>query len=399
MQSPIPLSVAGTHDSSATCYIDPVEGVKCWGLIGLDQCDLSSSHTWKGHSSPEQIPGLTSGVMAVAIGPKHRCALTSTGAVWCWGCNRHGSLGDGTGRNSDVPVEARILASRATAVAVGNDFTCVVSSGAVYCWGDNGFGQLGNGTRITKTVPTLVSGLESGVVSVSASWDHACALKSSGELWCWGANYWGQIGIGTRATRAVPTPVSVFGSDVVAVEAFFENTCALKSSGELWCWGMTGTRVSVEYMPMDRDVPTRVVGLPPDVAAFTAGFMHTCVLASGGVWCLGSNTAGYMHTCVLPSGGVWCLGSNDRCLLGIGSNPLSLGETSANLRKNSLTPVVGLTSDVVAFSAGTYHTCAVKSGGAVWCWGSNYWGQLGDGTTTDRCIPVLVPGTGGGRLD
>jgi len=117
----------------------------------------------------------------------HTCALTSAGAVLCWGNNSNGQLGDGTSTSHNTPTPVSGLGGDVVAIDAEVPFTCAVTSGgAVFCWGYNFYGQLGDGTTTLRYTPTAVSGLSSGVADVDAGAYHACAATSGGAAWCWG---------------------------------------------------------------------------------------------------------------------------------------------------------------------------------------------------------------------
>jgi len=393
-----------------TCAVTSGGGVKCWGYNGLGQL---GDGTYTSRSTPVNVSGLTSGVTVVAADGYHTCAVTSGGGVKCWGYNYYGQLGDSTTMNRSTPVAVSGLTSGVTAVAIGYSHTCAVTSGGgVQCWGYNSYGQLGDATTTDRSTPGDVSGLTSGVTSVAAGDNHTCAVTSGGGVQCWGDNVNGQIGDGTSGPL---TPVDVSGltSAVTAVAAGSNHACAVTSGGGLKCWGYNSFRQLGDGTTTDRSTPVDVSGLTSGVTSVAAGRYHTCAVTSGGgAKCWGYNsygqlgdgtftnrstpvavsgltsgvtsvTAGYAHTCaVTAGGGVKCWGYNYYGQLGDGTTTT----------RSTPVDVSGLTSGVSAVAAGNYHTCALISGGGVKCWGYNYYGQLGDGTTTNRSTPVAVSG-------
>ncbi len=339
-----------------TCALTAGGGAVCWG-----------------YNQPSAVSGLAGGVAAIAAGGYHTCALTSAGGVKCWGWNDHGQLGNGQQGCGDVhcsspiPVAVSGLASGVAATAAGGYHTCALTSaGGVKCWGDNEFGQLGDGTTTDRHTPVAVSGLASGVVAIAAGFDHTCALTSAGGVVCWGYNAYGQLGDGTRTIwRLTPVAVSGLASGVAAIAAGGLHSCALTSAGGVVCWGYNGGGQLGDGTTTDRYTPVAVSGLASGVAAIAAGGVHTCALTS--------------------AGGVKCWGSNGWGQLGDGTTT----------ERHAPVAVTGLASGVAAIAAGYLHSCALTSAGAVKCWGENASGQLGDGTTIDSHTPVGVIGFGG----
>ncbi len=401
-----------------TCALTTAGGVKCWGDNAFGQ--LGDGTTTQ-RLMPVDVAGLGSGLTAVAAGYYHTCALTTAGGVKCWGLNNWGQLGDGTFTQRLTPVDVAGLSSGVIAIAAGSSHTCALTSaGGIKCWGRNSYGQLGDGTTTARLTPVDVSGLTSNVAAIDAGWGHTCALTTAGGAKCWGANLDGQLGDGSNGWKPNPTPVDVVGlsSGVAAITTAGDHTCALTTTGGAKCWGNNREGQLGDGTSTMRLTPVDVVGLGSGVAAIDAGGSHTCALTTiGGVKCWGGNYSGGIgdgttadrltpvdvigmgngilviaaglsgHTCaVAPAGGLKCWGSNEYGQLGDGTLP----------RRLTPVDVVGLTGGMAVIAAGDRHGCARTNVGAVRCWGANGSGQLGDGTRTTRPAPVSVVGLSGG---
>ena len=233
----------------------------------------------------------------------------------------------------------------------------------MWCWGQNYYGQLGDGTTQTRPAPVAVGGLGTGVVALAAGADHTCAVTSAGIPWCWGANSSGQLGDCSATSRSAPVAVYGLGYGVVGVAAGDNHSCAVTIGGAAWCWGQNyngqlgnGTTTSATCGPVG------VSGLGSGVAAISGGVNYTCArTGAGALMCWGSNWQG------------------------------QLGDGTTNNRTAPVA-VTGLSSGVAIVDAGESHSCAVTSEGALWCWGDNDSGQVGDFTTTQRLTPVRVLG-------
>jgi len=398
-----------------TCALTDRGAVQCWGYNGTGQL---GDNTTTDRSTPLTVTGLSSGVVAVAAGYYHTCAVTSAGALLCWGSNTSGQLGDGTTTNRSAPVAVTGLASGVTAVSAGFLHTCALTAGGgVRCWGANNAGQLGDGTTTNRLAPVAVTGLASGVAAVSVNGSHSCALTSGGAVLCWGSNTSGQLGDGSTTNRALAVAVTGLSAGVTSVSAGGSHTCALTASGSAMCWGSNTNGRLGDGTTTSRSVPTMASGMSSGVGVVAAGGAHTCTLTTGGAMsCWGSNMYGQLgdgtttdrwtavavtdltsgmaaassgggHTCVITDGGtLQCWGWNAYG---------QVGDGTLTSRTTAMT-VIGLAGGVVTVAGGTYHSCALTTAGGVQCWGGNSTGQLGNGTTVNQVMPVAVTGLASG---
>jgi len=307
----------------------------------------------------------------LAIGGSHACGLLQNGLVKCWGNNLDGQLGLGNPPGTTfVPTQLTGL-SGVVQLALGELHSCaLINDGRVECWGNNSYGQLGKPMDTdNRNVPVFVPGLLN-VEHIYAGGSHTCALISSGEVKCWGRNYYGELGLGFNSyymPQAV-TPTTVPGLLNVKSMALGSNfTCALLKSGLVECWGDNrmgelGLGYQDSSWPFGLSTPTLVPGLS-QVSLLSAGSQHVCA--------------------ALMSGQVNCWGRDYDGELGLGYRVESV---------NSATQVPGL-ENVTSLGLGDATACAVTGMGIVKCWGGNWYGQLGVGATLDRSTtPVTVVG-------
>lgn len=357
-----PLLVAG-HEHS--CAVTTSGGLQCWGNNEKGQL---GDGTTTNSGMPVDVTGLASGVVGVAAGWEHTCALTAGGGVKCWGYNIDGRLGDGTTDPSLVPVEVVGLGSGVVAITAGRFHTCALTmGGGVKCWGFNVDGEAGSDPNDVPLalVPVGVAGLAGGVSAIAAADGHTCALTTGGGVKCWGYNGEGQLGDGTTGNAFVPVEVTGLSSGVTAIGGGGFHFCAVTSAGGVSCWGSGDKGELGNGAAKTAKAPVEVTGLDAKVTAITAGMGHTCALTeAGGVQCWGWNIVG------------------------------QLGRKTKGEVHSTPGAVSGLTSGVLAVSAGGAHTCALFAAG-VKCWGLNEFGQLGTGEAKGYSVtPVDVVGLG-----
>ena len=332
--------------------------------------------------SSANIPGFQEGSIytdtTLSSGNTHTCAILDDGTVSCWGSNGNGRLGDGTTTNRDTPAPTSSLGTGRTAVAIssGGEHTCaILDDGYVSCWGWNYNGRLGDGTTTNRNTPTQTSSLGIGrtAVAISSGGSHTCAILDDGSVSCWGSNYQGQLGDGTTIDRSTPTPTSSLGTGrtAVALSSGGSHTCVILDDGTVSCWGdnSDGQLGDGTNYQGDTPVQTSSLGTGKTAVAISLGDAHTCA--------------------ILDDASVSCWGDNWLGQLGDGTD----------INRNTPTQIlsIGTGRTAVAISSGDAHACAILDDASVSCWGDNYYGQLGDGTNTDRSTPTQTSSLGTGR--
>lgn len=422
----------GHLDTGEGCDGTDLGGATCLGLTGFEQgspvcsgaclllttdCHTCGNGTVEG---PEECDTVSGGQTCqglgfdggdLACGPS--CRLDSSGCFACGDGVCDAALGEGwEGCPSDCSWRQ---------IDAGRHHTCGVRRDATaWCWGANDVGQVGDGSDLDRLVPTPVL-LSASVQQISAGGDVSCAVLSDTSVSCWGLNDHGQLGDGTIQSRAVPAPVTGL-TDISAVSVGGSHVCALTSLGAVFCWGLNNKGQLGDGSMEERHEPVLVAQDSGLVAAVqvSAGEAHTCAVdLAGRAFCWGDHgngrlgddfgqdqekpapvsrasgltsaaqiSAGKTHTCAVDSGGqVWCWGQKADGRLGDDSNA------------DQAIPVQVVTSGgllgAVRVTAGEAHTCALRQDGVIFCWGNGGSGQLGDGSSTNRTVPTLLdPGAG-----
>ena len=342
-----------------TCAVTTAGALKCWG--GNEAGQLGDG-TNLPRTTPIDVTGLGSGVAVVVAGSGHTCALTTAGALKCWGGNAEGRIGDGTTTTRTTPVHVTGLGSGVVAVDAGGHTCAATTMGALKCWGMNSLGQLGDGTTTSRTTPVDVTDMDSEIASVAVGDGHTCALATTGALKCWGYNAEGRIGDGTTTNRTTPVEVTGLGSGVLAVDVGGAHTCAVTTAGAVKCWGSNLYGQLGDGTTTSHTAPVDVTGMTPGVTMLAAGSWHTCA--------------------VTTASALKCWGYNGYGQLGDGTT----------ISRTTPIDVAGLGSGVAAVAASYNHTCALTMAGALKCWGHNEYGQLGDGSRANRATPLYVTG-------
>jgi alpha-tubulin suppressor-like RCC1 family protein len=267
--------------------------VQCWGYNAYGQLGNGATTS---SATPVTVAGLSAPATALAAGSYHTCALTGAGAVQCWGYNANGQLGRGNLINSIVPVTVTGLSGAATGLVAGAQHTCALTStGAMQCWGNNANGQLGDGGTVRSTTPVTVTGLSGSATAPAAGSNHSCALTSTGAVQCWGYNASGQLGNGNTTSSTSPVTVTGLSGTVTTLAAGNAHTCALSSAGAVQCWGANNHGQLGNESTTNSNAPVAVTGLSGATALLKAGYGHNCaVTTAGAAQCWGYNLYGQL---------------------------------------------------------------------------------------------------------
>ncbi len=437
---PVPVRVTGAISIAAgsadSCAILAGGDLKCWGGNSVGQ--LGTGDTVN-HPAPVQVVGMTSGAQQVTLGQAFGCAIISTSGAdaFCWGdAAGYGKLGTGSfSAQSPIPVPVFGLTTSPTGLATGpaqltagtNHACAAMQTGEVECWGEGTYGDLGDGSTANRSIPAVTIGMDNqSVYSVSAGTSTGCAISGLGtlDLSCWGedagdgspvstvrtsavavsglpaggasqvsaafggcavvllgglstgADCWGDNShgeLGNSKTTDATSAVKVKGlSAVQAVTTSDLHACALAHQGEVLCWGSNSNGQLGDGTTTDRHTPVPVTGLPAKATQVEAGGRHTCAL--------------------LIDGTVWCWGKGGNGELGNGST----SDSSVPVEVTGLPPAAQIAIGGNQLSGNS--SCALTVAGAVFCWGWNASGQLGNGTTADSDAPVAVTGLSSGVL-
>jgi alpha-tubulin suppressor-like RCC1 family protein len=314
------------------CAVLPSSLGTCWGLNSAGQ--LGNGRTNALFNNPVLVSGL-SNLVDIAVGPTNSCAATSGGAVFCWG-SFFGPAPTPLAGITDA-VQLAATSNNGSSGAGGTNglpFCARRSNGRVSCWSDTG---------VTEDL-----NLDS-VARLSMGNGHACAVTTNGELFCWGSNSTGELGIGINSNPIdSPTRATVF-ADVADVATGNTFTCVQQASGAVRCVGnglLLGSDGGVNVDPFDVNVT--------DTAKLVAGEQHACAL---------SNT-----------GQVRCWGAA----------PQSAGGTDA------APAVIALPGSAIDVGAGSFASCALLDDTSIYCWGTIY--NTGSSTSSTSATPIQITG-------
>jgi alpha-tubulin suppressor-like RCC1 family protein len=386
--------------ANVTCWLSNARLYCAGDPRYLPTADLSPGATWQSAA----WNALYDDVRDVRLSATGGCTIDTRGTVACWGQNRFGGTGSPATESTNVQSSRQPVADAPAGVRkllVGAEFACALANGAVWCWGRNDLGQLGDGTTTPRHKAKAVVGLPQTITDIAAGDDgHVCALATEGTLWCWGNNYAGQVGVAPTAEerwRTLPTRVATLqGGAVSRMNLGYGSTC-VEILGEALCFGVDADGRTSTLRP-----PVRTPNGAP------RGWLGGCFLAAGGALHCPYMSGTYPYTALSArkianvaeligtpteikiGRSVACARNRDSALACWGANAFGqLGQGDTNARVGA----VRLPFALRDFAVGADHACAADATGVA-CWGRNDFGALGDGTTVHRTVPTRAIGYG-----
>ncbi|MEM7128363.1 MAG: clostripain-related cysteine peptidase [Chloroflexota bacterium] len=374
-----------THSNHMCAVAD--SSLYCWGNVYLHQAATDSNVPVEFAAAVKVseysgISELATGIVDIATGLSHTCVIKSSaetdGSIWCFGWSeKFYSNGE---FNAAVPKKMFEI-NNAKKITAGYHNTCArLHDGRILCWGGGWasnepavqmYGELGQNGFFPSATPIEITGLpeDSIITSISAGDRHICAQGHTGDVFCWGDNYYGQLGRGSSNVRPDPAPknMSNVAEPMRQIAPGAYHSCVLVGTGQVQCvgansYGQVGSGPATFYV----DVP-QIVALGETVKMVTSGDFHSCALTE--------------------TDRVLCWGANQRYHQLGSATPVS---------STVPIPVAGLYNKPIrSISAGSWHTCVLYEDGTGQCWGDNRWGQLGNGATGKSATPVDIVGLSG----
>ena len=328
-------------------------GYNGYGQLGTGDTTYKVLPTYTGINNITQI----------SLGGTHTLALDTEGHVWSWGYNGYGELGNGTTTSSTEKVQVKSpdgegVLENIVAISAGNYHSIALDKdGNVYTWGYNGYGQLGLGNTTNTVLPVKVDDLE-GIIKIEAGNYTSYVIDNNNHLWSTGYNYYGELGNGSTSNRSKFTQIQTLEnvSDVSASET--NSTIVLLSDGTVWGFGNN-----------TNNQLTTVGGATPQQLKGPDGMLKDITSISVGYY------TGYAIT---SEEKVLAWGLNNYSQLASGttetkSTPVYMKEKDGNDF-----------TDAMIVSGGRYSAELAKSDGTVWGVGYNGYGNIGDGTTNSK---------------
>ncbi len=391
------------NDNSLYCfgkngYSSFGECTEVYGTLGVDTvCNIYTPET-----------PVTGSYTTVSSGEQNVCAIDANSNVFCWGRNgMYGNMGLGEDLSAVAGCKAspwnaqqgampkynyycptpKQIITDAAMVSTGVDHACVLkNNGELWCWGSDLYGQLGLGDAHQVNFNAVPAKVDDSYIFISSGKELTCGIKTDNKLYCWGSNSEGQLGAGNLvSSKKSPTPILDTKTFKFVNSARGLHSCAITTEGELYCWGNNDEGQLGNGTKTDSWLPTKI-GTDSDWVSVDTDYVNTCALKVGGdVYCWGQANGGRI-------GGGDTMPDNPKCELRDPSNEYAKWRCTIPMKVSS-------TEKFASVSVGNMHSCAASVNGELFCWGDNYDGQGGLGKGVNEFTGTWVPTKVGTDVD
>jgi alpha-tubulin suppressor-like RCC1 family protein len=376
-----------------SCALTTADALYCWGnsTDGQAGATLEPGVVFD-VDAPTQIPGTYASVSA---GAKHTCAVNAAGQLFCWGNNEKGQVG--------AAPPAKVEASAAVAIPVpgggtwssvkaGEKHTCATAASGTYCWGEGLEGELGTGVDTDTSAPNMPVSTPLTLASLQAGKQFSCGAADSGngsdpiDIHCWGSNAFSLL-LSNVAGASTPQEVSTTTYQSWKLYAVGRTHMCAVSNNRLYCWGDNNSAAlgNGGWSSTPVDTPTAVVA--PDAtphSATDACSPNPC--ENGGTCATNSMTGAFSCTCLPGTSGPTCATQTSECTAGIcGPDSQCIDTPDPGYTCQCYDGLIDVTgegtscSKVAKIAAGHNQTCVITEAKTLHCWGSNRFGQMGQG--------------------
>ncbi len=297
----------------------------------------------------------------ISTGLQNSWAMNENGQLYSWGINEDRQLGSGNDIATYSPTLTLKILNNITQISAGFDRSFALNkNGQVYSWGSNTEGRLGLKDTKNRNTPTLVPEIPDNIVQLSTGKYHTLALTNTGEVYSWGSNTFGQLGLGDIKNINTPTLIPNLPNDIIQISTRSSHSLCLTGGGHMYSFGgnFQGELGLGDYDR--RNIPTLIPNLN-NIIQISAGYGHSLALSNTSkIYAFGSNLSG------------------------------QLGLEYYN-ETNIPTLVPEAPKNIIQISAGNYHSLCLINNGRIYAFGDNKSGQLGLGDNDNRNLPKLIP--------
>jgi alpha-tubulin suppressor-like RCC1 family protein len=292
--------------------------------------------------------------------------LFAQGGLWMAGSNGFGQLGINNTTNRSSPVQTIAAGTNWKQVETSANYHTagIKTDGTLWLWGYNANGNIGDNSNLDKSSPVQTVAAGTNWKQVSCDYMITAAIKTDGTLWTWGKNNVGQLGDGTTSVRSSPVQTIASGSNWKLVASGVYHMAAIKTNGTLWMWGYAANGELGDNTRTNKSSPVQTISAGTNWKLVACGYYSTCAIKTDGtLWTWGENAFG------------------------------QLGDNTGTNKSSPVQTVAGGTN-WKQVSAKWKHVAAIKTDGSLWLWGENDYGQLGDGTRSNKSSPVQTVSAG-----